>query len=829
MWFLPPAIAKVFSRMPAAAQSIAQAMNPTLDSAAAVNDPSRMSIVVGTVIRTGPGWYDMTVNVPSVGCLGCVMLSGAGCGGAGVNECSLPQEGARVLVYRPGNSARYGVVLGVLPQSAQAAATDRARANPGSGYGNFLDLESGSTCATEDAYAKPMEDKKNTGKVNAGSGRPLDLLPGMYALVNDQGVGVSVSPLAAQLKGSSRASVRVSPVDDQVRINSGFFQHFNAQGLLQTFNDGGYITEERGVAMYQHERSGTAKIGTALFKAGPEKTLKAGSLQSSVEATKPQTVPKRRLQTFMGYLGDIFSMFVAKPDKDLSPETADNEPKDQGLTQFHVDSSGRVILRSAAGILFQRWDCIPVPKRLKQPWDPEGDKVEDDPDPELKKEPFKFDEAHPYGRSLQWRDANAWRVMCAYWRMYLQSKGNGKKDFFLPEESECKDLEDSYDDTGKGKEDYAKNLNRQASIGIEEDGSIILRDAWGSEICMRGGNIVVTCAGQLELRSGKSTVMLAGHDAVIKARQSVDVIATEKDVRIKAENNLHMLAEARKGSGGSVFIESTAKSPGPATAFDGKKGEDVRAGGIIFKAKDAGVFMQGQDVHLSGSRRLMLETFDESGSNQGMIEIASAMILANAKNQMLLTAANTAGMFLTSSQFMAAAPSVVVAGSSKPLLCGGGQIAVPQWVDVADVYDKVKTPVEKVADILQKEEWLMPFKPSDRKSMHFTYRTSEQCGTMSASELDGKTFAVYQPFWAILARAGAKTVKKSPEPWAETEVEETKSWPGKEAWDQAYVTLPKEINVDPATGKAKAMKEVIKDGVALTPKSFDEYEVMPHS
>ena len=48
---------------------------------------------------------------------------------------------------------------------------------------------------------------------------------------------------------------------------------------------------------------------------------------------------------------------------------------------------------------------------------------------------------------------------------------------------------------------------------------------------------------------------LAGNDLVLKAKNHVEATSTDADVRLKAERNMHMLVEGRKGPAG-IMVEN---------------------------------------------------------------------------------------------------------------------------------------------------------------------------------------------------------------------------------------------------------------------------------
>ena len=788
-------------------------------------DPSHGGrLVEGIVIRTDIGWYGVAVSIDGLDMIPCTVLTSTASNYFGAACCSLPVEGSRVLVRLSSSRHRHGVVVGVLPPADTFPLGDSS-ANPAvlTRYASMWEYESNASVGSSPAYISPLKDTKNLVKINANAGRPLDILPGAQACVNEQGVGWAVTATAATLKGDARAQVRVSCVDSQVRVVSGHFVHHHAGGSTQTYNDGGLLTEESGFTGYQAERMGLTNIGDVAFtEIPPDDDIRKG-LKTSQQPVAPRMTAKKRLQSFIGYLGDLINIFVANPDPDVQVETENDPAYDQGLGHVHLDGSGLITVKTAGGISLQRTDRIPIPKRLRQPWDPEGDKVEDrttlSPKPA-----FDFG-SYPYGRAVQLRDVSAWRDRGAYWRLHNQSTAAGSLDFFLPEEQDLVTPVDQYDKTGNATETFSKYEKRKSFVNLEPDGSIILRDAWGSEIVMAGGNITITCAGQLQLRSGKSTVVLAGQDVVLKAHDSVDVTAEKHDVRVKADSKIEVVSTGAESGNGGILLQS--RSPGPGS-WSGS-GESGSGSGIVLKAEDSGILVAADILDLSGKSAVNIETL--GGSGQGTIALSSNSIEVNADSEIFLGAGGASAVLLDSSTALIAGPEVFVAGGSGLLLSTGDQAWEPlQYVTLTSgsPYDQFSGSISALQTLLDAEDWLAPFQPSSRPDIKFTFRNSEEYGTTKATEVQGATdFAVYQPSWAFMAQSGSVLLNGAAvDSWTEQSIDGGYPWPGAGARDTGYVQLEDESNVNTDDGIALIREDLTPTSGTLSPASFDEIETI---
>jgi hypothetical protein len=123
---------------------------------------------------------------------------------------------------------------------------------------------------------------------------------------------------------------------------------------------------------------------------------------------------------------------------------------------------------------------------------------------------------------------------------------------------------------------------------------VVIRDGSGCEFKMSGGRITLSAPGDVWLQPGRNLNVYAGDDIVLKAKQSIDITATDKDVRVKAENNLEMLA-ANSGTG-RMLLENRATSS--AHPDEVKTGEDIQGTGIILRARQSQIITMARDIFI---------------------------------------------------------------------------------------------------------------------------------------------------------------------------------------------------------------------------------------
>jgi len=803
-------VRKVAAKLGGFAGSSATASDPTCDRLAGLDKIP--PLVRGLVVRSGIGSYDCEVVVEGGRTLVCSSLVSSLSPLYGVSEATVPVPGSCVLVYAPavGLSQRRmarGVILGVLPDAMAHGISPDGDASVDK-VADTEFTEGGVAQFTESGPAAVASDENYPYKGEFQCGRPHDMVPGEYGLLSHSGAGVVIGALSTTVRGSEMASIRCSALDDQVRVTSGHFKHINSAGGDEIYNDGGYVTVESFVTMYHHERLGLGDKGRDAFKWNTEDLTSLAERRSGIEPLKPTQTAKKRFYRYTGYLGDIVNVFVASPDPSKDVEEMANPGKDSGLLHYHVDSSGRLTVRSAGGLLFERYDRIPVPKRTHYAWDPSGDKADGQP---REKKPFtvKGDQAMASGLVLA--DMAAWWDSQAYARFVQFGK-----DFDVPKQSDLECPPDEYDKTGKGSEEYQKYDTRHSYFGLLPNGGLVFRDAWGSEIVMAEGRITFNAAANIEIRSGSSVVVLGGDDVVVKAYNSCDVSATKKDVRIKAEGNLQIVS-MKKG----VLVQSKAETDADPSAW-GKSGEDLQSGGVVIKADKSSVVMAGRRAAVEGVDGVSVAAFKGEKPN-GTVVLAGKQVSAVASDSAVVTAKGTSGFVVNESNAIVCAPSVLTVGASSASDVAGNKFMLGIPVDAESLYSQVVAICKSHTQLyLDSVDWLSPVPPTAFSQVDFRFRSTKQYGTDKDSGVAGGVFSVYEPSWAAMAEAQRPPLKGiRTRGWDEGEdAAGEQPWPGKDAAKANSYRVYKEQNVT-----EKGVEDVQGGAAVLTEQAFSRYHI----
>ena len=192
--------------------------------------------------------------------------------------------------------------------------------------------------------------------------RPVDVIPGVDAgYDNELGVGFGMSKLFSWIRASETAGAWFFHLDNLVRIHSYNFDHWTAGGEKELRDDEGEVIEYQWSTPYSWEAKGMAEPKTDFTKTNEEGgRYEAGQTKPWLEPTVFKGGP--RLVKFGGYLGDLEKEMVVVPKK--------GGPDIWGFRgvldiQKHID--GLYTVRSAKGIIHEKYIFLPVPDRLNKP------------------------------------------------------------------------------------------------------------------------------------------------------------------------------------------------------------------------------------------------------------------------------------------------------------------------------------------------------------------------------------------------------------------------------------------------------------------------------
>lgn len=650
-----------------------------------------------------------------------------------------PREGDFVLVYPYSGLPNRGIVVGRIPYQWNTKNGDLFN-DPEKYHRRSFVCDLDNTDAKHvQGYALPLVNKDDPTTQIFTQFRPTDINQGEMGFLNQHNCGFKGGFFSAALHGGG-AILRLSALTNAIRASCEHYMRFSMASTLHEFHNGRYLSTERNTSLYQEERLGWYK---------PD----SGSMQSEVwsyDSEKPNAglrqTSRPRIKELSGFFGHLYSRFCLRPDPDdteLRKIDEEATPKEAGVSRETIDPSGQYRLSAAGMIAIERTGRIPVPVRIALPTDKDHDIKGK---PEILRR-FEHDKSRPGNRRLELYDRQAYDLKTQYAR--VDGNGLDKPDYYVPQEDELKPLKDRYDERFFGNEtvELEKYDKRRAGIYIGEDGSVIIRDAWGSEVSMVGGNVTVSCAENVIVEPGKSALTIAGDDIVQKAQNSVDIHASEHDIRLSAARNAEIIGGADGDLyQGGVVIESKSRKSSP---WDGKdKGESAELNGITFKAN-------GQNI-VTDCKGLKLISTSSTVIASGSEDSADGSVYMSGKNIALFGESSIRQVskgYISSSAEKSntvVGKSATFAGSSSATFLNGPRYPIPlKWQDAPNAAEDVISRMSRLADIM--DDMGRVTSGYGRKAldkMVFGFRTSEECRTLSAWETGvSDMFYLYEPAW----------------------------------------------------------------------------------
>lgn len=751
--------------------------------------PRSAKVVCGLITRIGAGTNDCTLLAGNR-FIGCSFASPLVSHTFGYSFAALPVEGSYAVAVVTNESSAKGVVIAILPygnwtKDNSPVKVPSQELNPYKPHGYSV----------VSAYRTPVEDPKFEFTVNSWSNRPSDVVPGEFCILNEHRAGLRLGPLSAEIRGGG-AFVRAERLDDEVRIGSTTFTIWSALDCFRSMNDRGYISGELRESSYQGERLGLDG-------------LSASSEASVGSESNP------RVKEFRGYLGGQRSTFFLRPKTPSSPE--------EGVATEHVSESGKILTRSASGISMELYDKIPVPKRVMEYWDPKGNR--DDAKHEAKT-PFDFG-ADPHTVAMKAYDAIAWNQR----NDYLHFDGYDK-DFDTPEEGDIDTPGDSDRDPSSSRDDLRKNSHRRAGLHIMPDGSVIIRDAWGSEIVLSGGNVYINTCGSILSTAHKDTVIFSGDSSVMKSRDgTVTAESSNGVVEIHGGRHVTMVGGTDGADVGGVLIESLGSGDG--TVSTEVLGTKSTVNGVVVKSMKSGVAIEGKNIFGLGEDNIRISTGKDGDKRTGSIVVST-----NA----LHSSFGASATFMSDGGDLRISPSGIVgvtkggisllARKDVTIVQNKKYLGVPQWVPVKKIDETIDGMLDNYGDMnefLQSSEIMSPYDwASFRDSILAVMGRSEDYHTTVGTEpyVPSSSFTMYQPSWHWLRSKYPELIVVSPEKWnqGECKVNGSNAWPGKSALEGGrFVVMGDNPNLD-GNGYSKS-RSSLKDSCETEDRSISEFEL----
>ena len=548
----------------------------------------------------------------------------------GAYDASTLLPGTPVLyVTHPQHNSSF--IVGVLPPATY---------QPKDGLSDMIGQGTNSGVLVEPAYksAHPYL----AGPAYAGRTPINSLEVGELDLVCETGLKLFLDSYMGSMHVDEFTGLWMFYWDQLCRISGVNFQRWTAGSELESYDDEGEHAWYEGVATYPWEQKGqlVAPGGSAVTNHFPEdgKVATVFSEFPYYGLTEPSYDNQQayhRLQIYRGYLGQGEKKILSAPPVATGTvQQYGDSTQLLGLCEESTTLHGHKMIRSATSISLIKRPVIVVPRRKVLPPDPAGDTAAGNgykpssyfgtgPDHSCNSSP----ETSISGGAPNALEALSRASGVLDLHAYLFNWGSAHpfhyhvKDFDIPDESDITAIGNVQTaiDWGQINTDWYLSpptptaiqidhrtggtvniTENQSHITMLENGGIVIGDGFGAEIRLVGGEIRISGA-RVFLDAAQSVVQWAGRDIVLRARKSVDVTTTTKDIRMIAGTNVQISAGHHvdgSGSGsstGGVIIESRATAP---NYTFGVPGEDAQHSGIILKAPQSEIVGLADSIYL---------------------------------------------------------------------------------------------------------------------------------------------------------------------------------------------------------------------------------------
>lgn len=710
---------------------------------------STLQFFVGQVLTTLPtgGRY----YVSGVGINGIAVGAGATGSDAG-SLTDRTRYAAGQVVYGVQYYDEY-YILGALPDLLPA---DADAAVP------FLDMPGGSVGSGADVTSQVF-DKASMDSRTAQEGLPLDALAGEAGVVSPLGVGTINSVFYAALSAGATAEVSVHFMDQLLRTWGYNRDDLTSLSRHVLRNDGGKAFDVAGWAKYPTEALGTLTDGQPAFKVR-EQALDDPELLGKYGPAAPNQQPFFRLQRHRGLLGDLERTTVAIPAPGVEIRTAEKTVQELGVLEQHIGADGSYSLLSGHSIILGKLVVSPLPHQLAGPDDTAGDTSELKP---VKIESWSTDGQGDNGVTLLDRVLHAARVAGR-----AQYK-NQAKDWYVPAEKEVLDLFGLRTVTATAEEleaahaapwtytptagevpvclldGNAKYTGRAAFIAILENGDVVLENGAGAQIAMCGSTVRITAPEDIVQQTGNDMIALVGGHSSLRARGNVELSSAQKNVRIKAEKNIHTLA----GNGGTGGIVLESRSTGSAFNYDGKSGDGVDSSGVVVRCPNSGFAAWAPNIYMgvhqladtpAGSLTLVSDNNAYSAS-KNFEQIVESAWFVNIKDTESTLCYGESGMFVSGGNIVVsgggliapdgdvicsgtvAGKQMVHPGTSPQQVLPGGPKMREALTDIKKQVDDVTSSrAEAAASITEQMESSQLQAKDSRKNVGFSFRNDRE-------------------------------------------------------------------------------------------------------
>lgn len=506
-----------------------------------------------------------------------------------------------VVVYVPSKSFK-GYIVNALPNIIFSQSN---------GLNDWVVQGSRAGVRHSDYYKDMIKKTADAGGFqNYSHRKPNDTLVTDYTQLTTLGNGLHIDPFYMFFRVDESCGIFAYTVDQMLRIAGANLEEWSDQHSVERKNVNSELMYYLGESVYPWEAIGSLSPTQEWYSETPDKDVLYDKPLGKLEPADPNQQSFCRYEEYGGYLGQGRIRQVSIP-KSLDGINKLDGATAKGVFRETIGLDGTYTVNSGKSITFARRSRIVIPKRRKLPTDISDDSnsAEDykssgmygsGSDHAVKEITYK-DSEKSLSAAAQAMDCMAleeWRSLSTfnYRDKDFELEDSDEKLVTVPEYSQLtarQFLPDPKESTSDVDHRYtdARLLELLSFIRLDDSGNIVIQSGCGSSIKFVNGAIHIDAPAGVSMSSGKNINMLAGDDAIVRAKNSVDISASDKDLRLKAKNNLQVLANT-----GGILLES--KSSGDTHVYPVDGGEAVQSSGIVFKAAKSTVASVAGAIYL---------------------------------------------------------------------------------------------------------------------------------------------------------------------------------------------------------------------------------------
>lgn len=450
--------------------------------------------------------------------------------------------------------------------------------------------------------------EKEGGTIDFSNWRPLDSTAlGEFSKFAPLGGRLRVGMTDAQLSISEACGLELFEQDQFARLSGYNYEQMTNNSLVEAKNDSGEALHYEGYTPYPHEALGLLAHGENAFQAIDGETWQYTDAAGPLAPDPQDLTGFYRLEEHRGYLGQGHIRQLAAPAATGGTHALSQETAHHGLFREHLALTGGWHVESAYGFGLWKRAAIPWPKRTRRAEDPAGDdqeggyrfagqfgegaehKVQDAPQASgrLASQKAVVDLNSYLAYQFNWQALHAFHYHTRDWYTPEETDGSlnqlvAPPDYQQLQSQQWLSLPDPQTVTVDPRLGPVNYYPTQAGYQVLPSGNSVMLGGQGCEVRMVDGNLFLSAPGDIHIIPGRRFVVWAGDDAIVRANRSLDLVANELDVRIKAGQNMEM-ASGVSGTG-RTLIENQAT--GQQHDYDRKYGEDVKGSGILVKTKN---------------------------------------------------------------------------------------------------------------------------------------------------------------------------------------------------------------------------------------------------